>query len=451
MEEFAMDETFQGSNEFGTTDLFFKLGTGQSAKLALTKALTELELKMPLHEDTKNSIVNLTALVFLEEWLENDQNATQTIHSFCYYPYTLKSELKGIKRSIPTDEDEAAIKALRKAESVFKSMSELRTEQAKEEGIKEPAIADMTSKGRFYSFIDLRFMELYKTLAEECRQIEIFDLFARRKELMMLTTKSKNPYDFLKSTYLAYYDVFRKISEMGDDVEKVYKDADKNDSKTAIDKTIEIAGKKARKYVVATMQIHKFEMAYRFHLIALFAKWTVDHQIDGTELNDFLARMFVLYARYACPAVSGDQNFKEIIDLPWDILFYDAAIPLLSGEEKGYSNDSPEYFIGYRHLVAASIAGLNHMLPLKEMPSWTDFTFIEAYSFIHNAYPIAEKISEYNPSQLNDEKYYRRIVEIYQYINSAEIQEGSALPLSEFRKAMKESTSWKKKPRASET
>ena len=32
---------------------------------------------------------------------------------------------------------------------------------------------------------------------------------------------------------------------MGDDVEKVYKDAGKNDSKTAIDKTIEIAGKKS--------------------------------------------------------------------------------------------------------------------------------------------------------------------------------------------------------------
>lgn len=262
-----MDETFQGSKEFTTTDLFFKLELVQSAKMAMIKARNELEPKISLHEDTINSIVNLTALVFLEEWLENDQNATQTVHSFYYYPYTLKSELKGIKGSIPTDEDEAGIKALRKAESVFKSMSELRTEQAKEEGIKEPAIADMTSKGRFYSFIDLRFMELYKTLAEECRQLEIFDLFARRKELMMLTTKSKNPYDFLKSTYLAYYDIFRKISEMGDDVEKVYEEACKNDSKTATDKTIEIAGEKARKYVVATMQIHKFEMAYRFHLI----------------------------------------------------------------------------------------------------------------------------------------------------------------------------------------
>lgn len=67
-----MDETFQGSEEFTTTDLFFTLGIVQSAELALTKALTELELKMPLNEDTKNSIVNLTALVFLEEWLEND-------------------------------------------------------------------------------------------------------------------------------------------------------------------------------------------------------------------------------------------------------------------------------------------------------------------------------------------------------------------------------------------
>ena len=94
---------------------------------------------------------------------------------------------------------------------------------------------------------------------------------------------------------------------------------------------------------------------------------------------------------------------------------------------------------------------MNAMFPPKEMPSWTDQDFFKAYTFIRDAYPIAEKISEYKPSQLDDEKYYRRIVEIYQYIDSDKIQEGSALPLSEFRKAMKESTSRKKKPRASET
>ena len=43
-----MDETFQGSNKFGTTDMFFKLGIGQSAKLAMVKAREELELKIPL-------------------------------------------------------------------------------------------------------------------------------------------------------------------------------------------------------------------------------------------------------------------------------------------------------------------------------------------------------------------------------------------------------------------
>ena len=447
-----MDETFQGSNKFGTTDLFFKLGIGQSAKLAMVKAREELELKIPLLDKVDiNSIVNLTALVFLEEWLENDQNATQTVHSFYYYPYTLKSELKGIKGSIPTDEDEAGIKVLRKAESVFKSMSELRTEQAEKEGIKEPAIADMTSKGRFYSFIDLRFMELYKTLAEECRQIEIFDLFARRKELMMLTTKSKNPYDFLKSTYLAYYDIFRKISEVGDDVEKVYEDACRNDSKTAIDKTIEIAGEKAREYVVATMQIHKFEMAFRFHLIALLAKWTVDHQLSDMDLYDYLDCLFVLCNRYEYPLVIDDEDLAEMIDLPWDILFCEAAIPLLSSEDEKSAEASFEYCVEYRRLLSASIASMNAMFPPKEMPSWTDRAFIEAHSFIRDANPIAEKISEYTPSQLDDEKYYRRIVEIYQYIDSDEIQKDSVLPLSEFRKAMKESTSRKKKPRASET
>lgn len=85
-----MDETFQGSNKFGTRICSLNSGLVQSAKMAMIKARNELEPKISLHEDTINSIVNLTALVFLEEWLENDQNATQTVHSFYYYPYTLK-------------------------------------------------------------------------------------------------------------------------------------------------------------------------------------------------------------------------------------------------------------------------------------------------------------------------------------------------------------------------
>ena len=53
-----MDETFQGSNKSGTTDLFFKLGIGQSAKLAMVKARNELELKIPLLDKVNiNSIV----------------------------------------------------------------------------------------------------------------------------------------------------------------------------------------------------------------------------------------------------------------------------------------------------------------------------------------------------------------------------------------------------------
>lgn len=51
-------------------------------------------------------------------------------------------------------------------------MSELRTWQAEKEGIKEPAIADMTSKGRFYSFIALRFIELCTTSPEKISSLK---------------------------------------------------------------------------------------------------------------------------------------------------------------------------------------------------------------------------------------------------------------------------------------
>lgn len=62
-------------------------GLDQSAKLAMVKAREELELKIPLLDKVDiNSIVNLTALVFLEEWLENDQNATQTMSLFLLLP-----------------------------------------------------------------------------------------------------------------------------------------------------------------------------------------------------------------------------------------------------------------------------------------------------------------------------------------------------------------------------
>ena len=92
-----------------------------------------------------------------------------------------------------------------------------------------------------------------------------------------------------------------------------------------------------------------------------------------------------------------DEDLAEMIDLPWDILFCEAAIPLLSSEDEKSAEASFEYCVEYRRLLSASIASMNAMFPPKEMPSWTDRAFIEAHSFIRDAYPIAEKISEYTP------------------------------------------------------
>lgn len=66
------------------------------ARLSLDKAYDLLSEELGARwviDDVENSICNLATVVYLEEWLENDNNAKQTINSFAFYPYSLQSEI----------------------------------------------------------------------------------------------------------------------------------------------------------------------------------------------------------------------------------------------------------------------------------------------------------------------------------------------------------------------
>lgn len=202
------------------------------ARLSLDKAYDLLSEELGnrwVMDDVENSICNLATVVYLEEWLENDKNARQTINSFAFYPYSLQSEVALRKE----DEDavieagqEAHIKSLRNAEVVYKDMHEQRVKQAESEKAIKQSLPEKTSKkaGILYDFIALRFMELYATSITHPRQLTIFDLMALRKGLMSVTS-DKGKQDSLARAYEDYYGIFR-----------------------------EIQGMDARKYVIATMR-----------------------------------------------------------------------------------------------------------------------------------------------------------------------------------------------------
>lgn len=181
------------------------------------------------------------------------------------------------------------------------------------------------------------------------------------------------------------------------------------------------------------MQIHQFEMAFHFHFVAVLAKFMTSH--PNFDIDKCLWDTRPLYRRYACTP----QDSSPIVFSPWDILSYDVTIEslLLKDVTEESKRNLLDFYLCYNIILKVVISKLNEKYSPMQMPSWTDETFEAAESFIRDAYPIADMISEFNIAQFDDEKYYRCIAEIYQHLNSAENQEGTVLPLEEYRKELK--------------
>lgn len=173
---------------------------------ALASTYKDLMCESPLNIRAEHSIVNLAVMIFLEEWLENDRNATQTVNSFCSHPYSLRSEEKSRKNDVCYDENcaghsnfDAYLADFYKAERLFRKMQELGKEQSDREQINTPTLTEKSTKGRYYNFTELRFMQLYATRTEKCSQLEIYKLFALRKDFMKITSKKRIHTILLKS------------------------------------------------------------------------------------------------------------------------------------------------------------------------------------------------------------------------------------------------------------
>lgn len=377
--------------------------------LEMTREMLSVELDGQwLMEEAENAVCNLATVIYLEEWLENDSNATQTINSFAYQPYRLQSEAKCKRDLIREAEQESYVKALREAEATYKSMHEQREKQAEaEDAIKQPLNEKGSNRaGRPYDFITLRFMELYAPSNNYPRRLSIFDLLALRKHLMSVTS-DKGGYNSLSRAYEDYYNIFKDIKDMD-----------------------------ARRYVVASMQIHKLEMTYHYHLFLLLAKWMED--CSDKETKQRLMDIAPLWARYkySIPLnLSGECTEKKYEDQPYDILSYMDLMRLLLREE---GKTGSNYFVEYRRILLITVMQMNATMPVREQPSWTDQDFSDAEQFFREAYPIAEKYASVDFEEVNKKEYLKRLVEIYQVVEEIGKQKKASPSFTDFRKSMQE-------------
>lgn len=340
-------------------------------------------------------LVHLVTAMYLECWLERDENAQQTLSSFAKEgnEYMLQTERKN-NRGVVAHADR--IKALQRAEQAYLTMQKERKKQAEKESSAPTMFPELQSKhqGKKYSFCALRHMDLLAS-----GNLELYKLLTSRTHLMTVSVhRESERYISLLDAYDKYDAIFKQAKNISSD----------------------------REYVAACMQMRKFESAFRFLLIARMAVYFVDRKISITDIDKRVLDNFeLIWGRFAYVSASNVEN--SLISEPYDILHYDKQIECAFA-----SNDLNRDSKIWRSLLLSADMWLRINLPLKERPSWTDKDFTAAAQFFKTDYPIFEShtpLWEAPNSKATDltvdkdtllksrKKYAERVQDIYQKIS----------------------------------
>ncbi len=203
---------------------------------------------------------------YLEEWLDNDKNAAQSIYGFAVAPYQGREEYRENK---PKYADDGKRSSLRRGEYVFSDMQELRYSQAVKEGTApDSPLYKYEDAGNQYGFTALNFIDLYSK-----RYMTLYELLTLRKEVMQITSKKK---------------VDEPIRDGFRDLSSIFENASHMDDK---------------KYVIATLQIWKLECAYRFALAAEIAQFASENHIAEKDILEVIKsrKSKACWGRYDVP------------------------------------------------------------------------------------------------------------------------------------------------------
>lgn len=351
----------------------------------------------------------LAVAAYLDEWLENDENATQTLHSFSTQKYVLKSERTPCGK-VETKDD--CLSRLRRAKDILVKMQELRVEQAELEGNGTKPLSESkegSTEGIWYNFIILRFLDLYAQ-----RSLTLFELLALRKEIMRVTSQKKS-YAPLKEAYQNYSSIFKGI-----------KSCENN-----------------REYVVSCIHIQKMEYTYRFQLCAEIAKYASSNGINIEEVFEILNSEEAKYVWGRYNSLRLLSSVHIMLNQPLDILNYKNEIECVFSAD----TDTVKKIILFRDVLANLIDIMNRLAVPRKQRSWEDKDFNDAAKFFQHEYPISECGIFPDGKSIEDFSDFecQCIQEIYNRLAGS-----PEMPLYSFRKEMqtarKERNSKKSKP-----
>lgn len=329
---------------------------------------------------------NLAVAIYLEEWLENDENARQTIYSFADRKYVLQSEYEWGS----TCEDEAATKRLRTAENVFVDMERLWERHTVEEKSPCKSLLKKEKTKCAYDFISLNFMDLYAQ-----GKLLLYRLLVLRKNIMDATS-DKGSNKNLDEAYHLYDSIFE-------------------DAKKASN----------REYVVTSMQMRRLESTYRFHLAAKLARLKKDCRVATIPR---LPNMCACWGRYRSYTKFSPQ--QGVVNVPYDVLNYEEEILAAMGDKQR----AMKIFL-WRDTLLDVLMLMNGIESPLEMASWSTEDFRNAAEFYRRKYPIVESYQSIDlgiPGK-NTDSCYPDVRKFYEKVLT---QSGSSL--EEFRKNMRE-------------
>ena len=351
----------------------------------------------------------IATAVFLENWLENDSKAQQTIYGFTQSPFIPKDEIaQGNKLLADTD---FAI-SLGRARDKHEIMQRRRQEQIGDDNSCIPLDCQTESineRSKKYNFIDLCVFDMWATDG----QLSLLDLL-----FFQWPTGAHQPdcwwSEKLENCYVKYYDNLSRINQLFQTAEGM----------VAPEPSV------CRQYVASCMAIRKIEQANRIALIYNLSQNTNFEKLDFHK-NEYYAAIY--WGRY--PALdtsiiqlkSKDIGDKFIEDIPHDIGNYEENIENVFGISCKEKETNARKHRASRAILHDVLMILHTLYPTSQLPHWEDLDFLNAAYFYRNTYPFIKEYLQHAQSSTDTPNLYLNCKKLFQELMQVENSQLSRL------------------------
>ncbi len=354
-------------------------------------------------------ISTIATAVFLENWLENDSRARQTIYGFTQSPFMPRNEsTQGNELLADTD---FAI-SLGRARDKHEIMQRRRQEQIEDDNICIPLdcrTESINERAKKYNFIDLCIFEMWAADG----QLSLLDLL-----FFQWPTGAHQP-DYwwsekLESCYVKYYDNLSRINQLFQTAEGM----------VAPEPSV------CRQYVASCMAIRKIEQANRISLIYNLSQNTIIEKVDFRKNGYYAATYWGRYPALDTHIIqlnSTSIEDKAIEDCPHDVCNYGENI------ENVFDNSSKEKEANVRkHRASRAILHdvltiLHTLYPTSQLPHWEDLDFLNAAYFYRNTYPFIKEFLQHAQSATDSPSLYLNCKKLFQELMRVENSQLSKL------------------------